>query len=260
LFRDLGIDNQVLEELGNQSLSHTTTLSPRSLVEFNFPRLGERGTLSESKAVSYLKSRGLTEDDFRRYDVRFTTSGRYAGRVIFPIYESKKLVCFVARAVFPWIQPKYLYPRRGETILTAGEAIFGYDGYSTRKVVLVEGVFDALSVQRYLGFECFSVMAVLGKSLSAYQLAKLWRLPTTAFYVMLDSDARDEGIMLAAKLLTMRRTDKVEVRMCSISAKDPAESSRDEIIKSVETSELVQDTLSIGTMLLRKSGVRQRPN
>ena len=206
--------------------------------------------------MEYLKGRNLNEGDFAKYDIRYTNHGRYGGRVIFPVYESKRLVCFVARSVFRTVTPKYLYPHRGETMLTAGEAIFGYNGYSSKKVILVEGVFDAIAIHRSLGTDEFNAMAILGKSLSNYQAAKLWRLPTSAFYIMLDADARVDAISLATKLLSTRRSGKVEIHLCSIKAKDPAEAMGIDLIKAIREAEPVNDDLGTGKLLLEMSHVR----
>ena len=252
LLRDVGVDESIIENMKQGA----PVVMPRSeLIKFDFGRIGTSGLFSERRAIDYLSKRGLDEDDFVKYDIRYTNQGKFGGRVIIPIYESNRLVCFVARAVFNYLYPKYLYPRRGETMLTAGEAIFGYEGYSEKKVLLVEGVFDAISARKKLGTDQFNIMAILGKSLSNYQMAKLWRLPTTAFYVMLDQDARTDTINLAVKLLRARRSEKVKVHVCFISAKDPAEASGIELLRALNEGEVEFDDLIAGKLLLEFSHV-----
>jgi len=256
LLRDSGVDETIIEEMRLGAPKPDAFL--HQPIPFDFKPIGLSGLFSERKAVEYLKARDLDESAFTKYDIRYTNTGRYGGRVIIPIYESRRMVCFVARAVFKSLYPKYLYPHRGETILTAGEAIFGYEGYSTKKVLLVEGVFDAISVRKKLGTDEFNIMAILGKSLSNYQAAKLWRLPTSAFYIMLDKDARVDAITLATKLLRTRRNEKIEIRICFIRSKDPAEASVADLTKAVVEAESGFDDLAAGKLLLETFCVRQR--
>ena len=191
-----------------------------------YPVTGVENT-NDRLAFTYLRSRGLSKEEIDYYQIHYSAYGRYFGRVIIPIYEEGALVCFVARSFLHFIEPKYLFPHHGETLLTTAEALFGYD--EARKAggkqvyVLVEGVFDAMAVNRVRGLSGGSLrgIALLSKHMSKGQLYKLLQLPTDLFYVMLDADAHPDALKIGKQLSEWER----EVRVCFLEEGDPASSS-----------------------------------
>lgn len=166
-----------------------------------FPKVTGKNGSNDRLAFAYLKNRGLDRDDIDRYDLRYASSGRFFGRILVPIYENKRLVCFVGRGFLRFIEPKYLFPKKRETILTISESIFGYDKVLTTprtRVFLTEGVFDAMAVDKKLGG---LGLALLTKNMSDGQLYKLVSFPSDiSFWVLLDSDAQEMGIKIAGTL------------------------------------------------------------
>ena len=199
---------------------------------------GKNGTL-DLLALTYLKKRGLNREEIELYDIRFSDSERYYGRVLVPICEDNRLVCFVGRSFVPVIKPKYLYPHTGETILTANEAIFGYgetENDSCGTVVITEGIFDAMAANRIIGLRG---LAILSSHLSKNQFNKLLRLSRgTNFFVALDSDAHEKAIEIAERLWAEgRNVSVVLLREENFEKKDLASISENELIKALGTAE-----------------------
>lgn len=214
--------------------------------------MGERGTL-DLLALTYLRKRGLSKDEIEFYDIRFSDSGKYYGRVLVPIYENDRLVCFATRSFMPFIKPKYLYPHTGETLFTSGEAIFGYEEawkdtiYNIASMVITEGVFDAIAVNRIEGVRG---LAILSSYLTEGQCCKLLRLSKKfTYFVALDSDAHKGAIKIAEQLANLGRT----VKLVLLEKGDPASVSEEELAKALDAAELFsfEKKLSIVTPVFK---------
>jgi hypothetical protein len=119
------------------------------------------------RAWRYLKDRGITEPQLKTKNIGYTLVGDYAYRVIFPVYYGEKLLGLVGRDFTGKRKPKYLNS-------TNQKAIYNLPKEKTNsKVVLVEGAFDTLAVERGLPRTGFDVGGVLGHSLTDAQLRQL---------------------------------------------------------------------------------------
>jgi len=163
-------------------------------------------------ALTYLKSRGLSKSEIAVYKIRYMDFGRYYGRVIFPVIENTDYVSFVARSFMEKVRPKYLFPHHGETKLTTNECMWGWNcvkGFRQDLVILVEGIFDAVSINRKSHRNCGGV-ALHSKQLGEAQLRKLLNLDRfTQFIVMMDGDAHKDGLKIAKKLKSYGRDVKM---------------------------------------------------
>jgi len=94
-------------------------------------------------AGQYLASRGLEKWLCREYGLGFCLGGHYGYRVIVPVYTQGELRTFIART---WVnqEPKILTAHGSQ----AGRALFNIDNLEPPACTLVEGVFDALRLQR----------------------------------------------------------------------------------------------------------------
>lgn len=137
-------------------------------------------------AREYCQLRGILDKTILYYGI----SGEWFGRVVFPIIEDGMIVVATGRAFISGITPKYFNQGdKSRFIYLLDKRV--YSPY----IVLCEGCIDALS--------CQNGVALLGKELSKFQLYKLYLVvpPEKPVYIILDPDAKKEGLKIARKLI-----------------------------------------------------------
>ena len=144
-------------------------------------------------AKSYLKKRGLNEEDTRYWELGISTRDEYTGYIISPIREFGRLRYFVSRK---FIGPgtKYRNPPLSEWGLGASELVFNLDS-AVREcggVTIVEGVYDVYATGR-------RAAALLGKHASDMQISKIIMANPKSIEIMLDADAKDDAFELASR-------------------------------------------------------------
>jgi hypothetical protein len=96
-------------------------------------------------ALDYLRRRGLDPAAVlaRRYDMRFTTSGPSAWRILLPLRLNFDIVGWTGRAISQHAIPRY---RANDP--SNGTALYVpiYPTEATRTIVIVEGPFDAIAI------------------------------------------------------------------------------------------------------------------
>ena len=216
-----------------------------------FPKIGTVGSVMDGLATQYLLRRGFTTEEIELYDVRFAEKARYYGRVIFPIYEGSEIVCISARSFMPNLEPRYLYPHKGETVHVAADVIFCTDTLLGEEykddIVLVEGIIDAISLRRKT---CKGLwpMALLSKAMSERQFNKLSNLgKDRTIWMMLDKDAARENELIAARL----RRSGWTVMMCALDAKDPDEATQDQVDKAFLTAKPYDEDYDLDRKITR---------
>ena len=156
---------------------------------------------------NYLYERGITDNDFIKYGIGYTTTGDYGGRVIIPSYSgSNQLNFFVARS-YDGNYFKYKNPEASKDIIFF-ENLINWNA----PVILCEGVFDAMAIRR-------NAIPLLGKSMSTSLYKKIITSPLKDVYVALDTDARDRALQIAEQLLNQGK----RVFMVDLPDKDPSE-------------------------------------
>lgn len=143
--------------------------------------------LLESKyPLRYLKEeRKLTDWDIENYYVGFDPEEK---DIIFPVYSIEgKLKAVVRRTLS---EEKAEYFGKYRVVGTKSECLYGLyeaqsEGYNLNKIILVEGVFDAIALHR-MGY---TAVALLGTSLSKYQLKILYELSPDEIILCLDNDS-----------------------------------------------------------------------
>ncbi len=93
-------------------------------------------------AMLFLKKKGITEEDIKRYNLGYCSEGQYQNRIIIPSYdEHGRLNYFVGRDFYASTL-KYKNPPIPKDVI-------GFDLYInwSLPIILVEGVFDAMSVK-----------------------------------------------------------------------------------------------------------------
>lgn len=209
---------------------------------------GRCGTLDRLASVYLKDKRKLTDKEIQSYDIRFASFGRYYGRVLIPIYENNRVVTFIARGFLPFVEPKYLFPHHGETINTTAEAVFGYNEVVDRPRrihVLVEGVFDAIRVDRRKKDLGIYALALMNNQLSEGQLHKLLRLKDATFLVMMDADAHKEGLRITKTLFNYGR----DARLCLLKKGDPDSLTDEQMDKVINASQPFSFDLEMKIML-----------
>ena len=150
------------------------------------------------KAVQYLESRGITEDQISQHKMGWCGYGDYANRVIIPIYERGTLKFWVARAISKKSKMKEKSPSNKEYQWSKSEVVFNLDNAARKyhTAVISEGIFDALSWGD-IG------ISLLGKELYDEQLRTLLSykpMLTDGLYIALDADALDSALKMAGRL------------------------------------------------------------
>jgi DNA primase len=117
------------------------------------------------RARSYLLNRGVSYGQIKEKKIGVSFVGRYAYRIIFPVYYGKTLKGLVARDCTGKQEPKYLNS-------VGMKAIYNLPKNRNKKAVLCEGVFDCLALERSLP-ENYDVLALLGHSMTEEQEHRL---------------------------------------------------------------------------------------
>jgi DNA primase len=147
----------------------------------------------------YLRQRGFAPLKLiREYKLRAVyTTGKYAFRIIIPIYRDHKLVSFTSRDITDQSDIPYLHASPDEALIKAKQCVYNIDTVPEGgEAALVEGVFDCWK----LGDRCVST---LGTNLSGQQYAEIARKNLKRLYILNDNDragkiaARITGQVLA---------------------------------------------------------------
>ncbi len=148
-------------------------------------------------AMGYLTiKRRFFKPAIMKYGVKYNVrDDRMGGRVIVPIYLEGKLVNYYGRD-YTGDQLKHLYAPEVEVPIPKKEILYGIDEIKSKKIVVVEGIFDCWRVQE-AGLNC---VAIFTKSFSQHQLPIFSRLNLDSVTIMFDGDGGVEAQMLADEL------------------------------------------------------------
>jgi len=151
------------------------------------------------EAYNYLKSRGITDDMIKKYDIGYTVTGDFAYRIIVPSYDMEnQLNYFVARS---WVKKKMKYKNpsvpKDEIIFNEGKINWGEDLY------LVEGVFDSFFLDNPL--------VMLGKKMSKLLFETLYNRCEGNIIICVDGDAWTDALKLYHELNGGRLYNKIKI-------------------------------------------------
>jgi DNA primase len=198
---------------------------PKEYISFNDQEkfITDRIAQIESKhAFKFLSKRGITNEDVIKYNIGFCKDGPYAERVIIPSYnELGQLNYFIARA-YKESDRKYKNPP-----IAAKEAI-GFELYINwdAPIILVEGMFDALTIKR-------NVIPLFGKVLHDKLMKKLVESSVNRIYIALDNDARKDALKQAEKLMSYGK----EVYLVEMEGKDANEIGFEQFLNTIEQTQ-----------------------
>lgn len=178
-----------------------------------------------AKSTKYLLSRGITPEDCKRYNIGATDMFRkYENYVLIPVYDGGEIRGFLGRYGARKVPDNKL--RYNNSIGTEfAELLFGYDEITdnTSTVILVEGVFDKIAVDKVLHLwdgEEVKCVCTFGKKISDKQIKKLMLKGVTNVILLYDFDAVKEikkyGLELEKYFVTsITYTNKKDIDECS---------------------------------------------
>jgi len=171
-------------------------------------------------ALRFLKKRNITSDDIIKYNIGFCKEGKYEYRVIVPSYDEQgKLNYFIARDYKEPSLQKYKNPP------TSAKDVIGFELYINwdAPIILVEGIFDALTIKR-------NVIPLFGKVIHGKLMEKLVKSSVDRIYIALDNDARRDALKQAEMLMSYGK----EVYLVEMEGKDANEIGFEQFFKTIE--------------------------
>ena len=193
---------------------------PKEFISLSKP-VGDKIAQIEAKhALKFLKKRGVTQDDIIKYNVGFCKDGKYGYRVIIPSYdENSKLNYFIARDYKEPSLQKYKNPPASAKDVIGFELYINWDA----PIILVEGMFDALTIKR-------NVIPLFGKVIHGKLMEKLVKSSVDRIYIALDNDARRDALKQAEMLMSYGK----EVYLVEMEGKDANEIGFEQFLNTLE--------------------------
>ena len=160
------------------------------------------------QALTYIKNRGITQDDIEKYNIGYCTTGRYAKMVIIPSYDAVgNMNYFTGRSFEKNAYTKYRNPETSRDIIPF-EMFINWD----LPLVLCEGPFDAIAIKR-------NAIPLLGNNLQSTLMKKIVTSTVKKIYIALDLDARKQALYFAEQFINEGK----EVYLVELEGKDPSE-------------------------------------
>lgn len=160
-----------------------------------------------NKIKKYLYNRGLTDQDFIKYNIGYCLKGEYHGRVIIPSYNEDGVLNYFVGRSFEGSYLKYKNPPVSRDIISF-ENLINWN----QPVILTEGVFDAMAIKR-------NAIPILGKNISKSLMKKLILNKVKDIYIALDRDAFKAALSHCEKFLSMGK----RVFLVDMQDKDPSD-------------------------------------
>lgn len=128
-----------------------------------------------NKAYNYLKSRSIPEVSINQLGYVYDTNRDFELGIFIPFFENGELVYYIIRNVDSSSKLRYDNPKG----INGSEFLYNYDSMKDNGVICItEGVFDAISIENYLG------TAMLTSSLNKNQASKIFdKAPSKIIYI-----------------------------------------------------------------------------
>lgn len=143
----------------------------------------------------YLKQRRFDYRQLiRKYKIKAVyNSGKYAFRIIIPIFLNGQLVSFSSRDVTGYAKIRYLHASASECAIRPKDLIYGFDTIDIGgSAILVEGIFDAWRLGK-------GAICSFGTQLSGKQFVEISKLELKNLFIFFD---QDRGGLHSAKILS----------------------------------------------------------
>ncbi len=181
-------------------------------VDMKFGRLWEWPSI----ARTYVESRFVTVSQVDRWGIGYAIDGRLSGRIIIPVWFGSRLRSYQART-FVNDKRRYLYPdssERPDLDLMFGEAYWpALSDRKSSRVVVCEGAFNALAVERAVGGY---IAALGGSDIRSMHVAKL----STFGAVDIFTDCDAAGEKAAERLIWSLKNSQAKLRRITLTCKD----------------------------------------
>ena len=178
-------------------------------------------SIIKEHAIRFLKKRGITKEDITRYNLGYCSEGKYNNRIIIPSYDSNgKLNYFVGRDFYS-SSFKYMNPPN------VAKDVIGFDLYInwSLPIILVEGVFDAMSVKS-------NSIPLFGKTILPKLYGKIVEKKVKDIFIILDSDAFDDAIQMTEKFVN----EGINVNFVKLDGQDPNDLGYKKMITKINNS------------------------
>lgn len=153
----------------------------------------KRNSFKYKQALEYItKTRKISLDEIKKYNIGYTEEGKYKLRIIIPSYnEQNKVNYFEARTFWDKVKITYLKPDKPDKQnIIFFENMINWD----LPVYLVEGVFDAIRLP--------NAIPMLGKIPSFYLISKLMQ-QNSKVILCLDEDAIQDAFEIYEDLSSL---------------------------------------------------------
>jgi len=178
-------------------------------------------SIIKEHAIRFLRKRGITKEDITRYNLGYCQSGKYNNRIIIPSYDSKgQLNYFVGRDFYS-SNFKYMNPPN------VAKDVIGFDLYVnwSLPIILVEGVFDAMSVKN-------NSIPLFGKTILPKLYKKIVEKKVKDIFIILDSDAFNDAIRMTEKFVN----EGINVNFVKLDGQDPNDLGYKKMITKINNS------------------------
>ena len=160
------------------------------------------------QAWVYLKNRGITIEDIKKYNIGYCEYGKYSKMIIIPSYNiNGSLNYFTGRSFEKDPYTKYKNPEISRDIIP-NEHLINW----SLPLVICEGMFDAIAIKR-------NAIPLLGKNIQSELRKKIVTSTIKKIYIALDTDAMKQAIRFAEEFLNEGK----EVYLIDLKGKDPSE-------------------------------------
>ena len=177
-------------------------------------------SIIKEHALRFLRKRGITSEDIKRYNLGYCSEGVYQNRIIIPSYDSiGKLNYFVGRDFYASTL-KYKNPPIPKDVI-------GFDLYVNWSLpnILVEGVYDAMSIKN-------KSIPLFGKTILPKLYGKIIENKVKDIFIILDSDAFDDAIQITEKFVN----EGISVNFVKLDGKDPNDLGYKKMITKIHNS------------------------
>jgi DNA primase len=184
-------------------------------------------------ALSYLKSRHITEEDIIKYNIGYCENGKYAKMIIIPSYDKNGILnYFTGRSFNKDSKQKYQNPDVSRDVIPF-ELFINWE----IPFILCEGPFDAIAIKR-------NTIPLLGKNIQSNLMKQIVKSSVEKIYIALDKDAQKQALTFCERLMKEGK----EVYLLDLNDKDPSEMGFNNFTK------LIQDTypLTFSNLLEKK--------